>query len=542
MMLRIRWLCLRLLGALMVLAFASLWYQIQGLSGPTGVIPAEQYLEGLRAGLTEGGSFMWWRAPTLGWLNAGETALDVMCAVGAVASGLLLFNLLPQISLMIAWVLYASLINLSGVFMSYQWDVLLAEVAILSLLWAPAGLRPGLGGPIPKITPWIFRVLLFKLVFSSGLVKLVNLDEAWLGLSAAQLHYWTQPLPHRVAWYAHQLPTWFHQASVAVTLIIELVVPLLIFTPRKIRVWAFFPLAGLQIIFAATGNYGFFNLLVFVLCLTVLDDDALARVVPSKLRGKWFAPPPEPEGPPGKLTQGMTYAALAISALFALAYVPHAVVKILEASRVEMPAVVTQVDEYVRPWRVASGPYGLFARVVPERMEIEIQGSADGRVWKTYPFKYKPGDVDTPPAFTAFHMPRLDWHMWTPGLGANCAADEKAARTPWWFEGLMRGLVTNDTHVVGLLASNPFAGAPPKMIRARLWRYTFSDPEAGGGAKVEKGKWWTRVEAGAWCGPRTRADLVRGADVAREIPSGRPGARDPSQGAPALSEGISRAR
>ncbi|MFN3199641.1 MAG: lipase maturation factor family protein [Bradymonadia bacterium] len=539
-MLRTRWLYLRLLGAIMLLAFISLWVQIQGLSGPTGVLPAEQYLDGVRASLTSGGSFAWWRAPTLGWLGAGETALDLMCAGGAIVSALLMFNLLPQVSLLVGWVLYASLINLSGSFMSYQWDVLLAEVALLSLLWAPMGLRPGLGGKIPKLAPWVLRVALFKLMFSSGMVKLVNLDEAWVGLQATTLHYWTQPLPHRVAWYAHQLPSWFHQASVAITLIIELVVPLLLFAPRKLRVWAFVPLVGLQIIFAATGNYGFFNLLVLTLCLVIIDDKALAKIMPGKVKAKWFpkpkeapkaeaAPAPKPEEgkkakkkkkpkkpkvpTKEKMKQGLGHGAAVAAVLVMLLYVPHSVGKILEASRMELPGWAQTVDGYVRPWRMASGPYGLFAQVVSERVEISIEGSADGRTWKPYVFKYKPGDLKTAPAFTGFHMPRLDWHMWAPSLGSDCRQDRRRSSKPYWLDGLMRGLASNDAEVLSLFEKNPFPRTPPRQLRARRWKYTFAGEKA-----QEKGVWWARTSDGMWCAPRTSASLLRGRRVAGEMP------------------------
>ena len=42
---------------------------------------------------------------------------------------------------------------------------------------------------------WLLRLLLCKLMLSSGLTKVAWGDRTWRDLTALAFHYWTQPLP-----------------------------------------------------------------------------------------------------------------------------------------------------------------------------------------------------------------------------------------------------------------------------------------------------------------------------------------------------------
>ena len=125
---------------------------------------------------------------------------------------------------------------------------------------------------------WLFRLLLFRLMFLSGAVKLLSHDPSWRNLTALQFHYWTQPLPTPLAWYVNQLPAWFQRASTAGVFFIELLVPWLIFMPRRVRHGAAWLLIFLQVLILTTGNYAFFNLLAIALCLFLFDDQALPQM------------------------------------------------------------------------------------------------------------------------------------------------------------------------------------------------------------------------------------------------------------------------
>ena len=83
-------------------------------------------------------------------------------------------------------------------FFTYQWDMLLIEAGFLAIFLT--------GGSV--IVVWLYRLLLFRFLFLAGLVKLASGDATWQQLTALDYHFFTQPLPSPLAWYAAQLPHW----------------------------------------------------------------------------------------------------------------------------------------------------------------------------------------------------------------------------------------------------------------------------------------------------------------------------------------------
>ena len=128
--------------------------------------------------------------------------------------------------------------------------------------------------------------------------------------------------------------------------------------------------------------------------------------------------------------------------------------------------------------------YGLFAVMTKKRQEIIIEGSENGKDWKTYEFVHKPGDVMRAPTWVQPHQPRLDWQMWFAALGN--------AKQISWFSNLMYRLVQGSPDVLKLFAGNPFPEQPPKYVRAVLYEYHFTDRFTKG----LTGAWWTRERKG----------------------------------------------
>jgi hypothetical protein len=257
-----RWLFLRLLGLVYFFAFASLWSQILGLIGSRGILPASDFL---RAAAVSLGPQRYLLLPTLAWANSSDAFLVALCAAGAVLSVLLMLDFAPLPVLAMLWVCYLSLVNIGQDFLSFQWDVLLLEAGFLGVLFAPVRLLPGLSREAPpsRVVLWLFRWLLFRLMFASGVVKLASHDPTWRSLTALSFHYETQPLPTPIAWYMYQLPLSFHKVSTALVFVVELFAPFLIFAPRRLRFVGAGLLVGLQLLIALTGNYAYFNLGVF---------------------------------------------------------------------------------------------------------------------------------------------------------------------------------------------------------------------------------------------------------------------------------------
>jgi hypothetical protein len=318
-------------------------------------------------------------------------------------------------------------------------------------------------------------------MFTSGAVKLRSGDPAWRGLTALRVHYETQPLPTWLGWLAHQLPARLHTASTAVMFAVELVVPFLIFGPRPLRLTACALMIGLQAAIAATGNYGFFNLLTVVLCLLLLDDG----VFPARWREAMGTPAAD-----APWSAGASW----LAAPLALVVAVTATIQIAGAVglHVRWPQPMAALYRALAPLRTFN-PYGLFAVMTPSRPEIVIEGSRDGTTWQAYEFRWKPGDPRRRPGFMAPHMPRLDWQMWFAALG-SCEDSP-------WFRDLLGRILQGSPPVVGLLAHNPFPDAPPRYVRSTLYDYRFTDLAT---LRAE-GTWWRRRQLGPFCPTMTAA-------------------------------------
>jgi predicted DCC family thiol-disulfide oxidoreductase YuxK len=473
-----RWLFLRGLGLIYLIAFLSLWVQLDGLFGSQGILPAGPWI---RAVFKRYGFSAIFDAPTVFLLTgASDRMLHTVCGAGVAASVLLIVNAIPALAAIAAWGLYLSLYSVGRTFLSFQWDILLLETGFLAILLAPWQILPHFVDrkPVPRIVVWLLRWLLFRLMFLSGAVKLLSGDPVWKNLTALTYHYWTQPLPSWTSWYAALLPLWVQKASCAVMFVIELAVPFLVFLPRRPRLLAFGSFVLLQVMIMATGNYGFFNLLTLVLCIPLLDDAYLCRVVPAFMR----PPRPDADRPVARRANGGRLPAFLRGAVAAV---------LVFLSGVQFVSRVGWYD-YV-PWQVRLGmdgisafhltsSYGLFAVMTKQRPEIILEGSDDAQTWKPYGFKWKPGDLDRPPAFVEPYMPRVDWQMWFAALGSY--------RRQGWLVAMMRRMLEGSQPVLGLLGDNPFPHAPPRYLRATVWQYRFTDPET----RRSTGAWWTRSD------------------------------------------------
>jgi len=276
------WAFLRLLGLVYVIAFGSLWIQLDGLIGREGIVPVAPLLAAAQNRL---GIERWWQVPTLCWLDASDGFLYLLCGLGVGLGCLVMLGLLPALNLMLLWALYLSFATVCQPWLGFQWDNLLLETGFLSVWLAPLTLHDRLRRAVPPspLALWSLRWLLIRLMFASGVVKLSSGDATWRDLTALVYHYETQPLPTWIGWYAHQLPMTWQRASTLVMFVTELVVPWLILAPRRLRLVACGCLVALQLLIAATGNYGFFNLLALLLCLLLCDDAVWPRAWRARL-------------------------------------------------------------------------------------------------------------------------------------------------------------------------------------------------------------------------------------------------------------------
>ncbi|MHB8502863.1 MAG: lipase maturation factor family protein [Candidatus Acidiferrales bacterium] len=504
-----RWIFLRALGVIYFSAFFSLVFQIRGLIGPDGILPAGEYLKNIA---NQVGVARYWYAPSLLWFSSGSHMLMALCWAGLAAAALLVLNIWPRGMLVICFVCFLSFVSAAGDFSGYQSDGMLLEAGFLALLFAPGGLRPRLGAMRPPVRAAFYLLLWewFRIYFESGVAKIMGGDPEWRNFTALDDYYQNGPLPTWIGWYVQHFPHLFHAATAFTTLALELVLIWAAFLPRRIRIALFFVVTPWQIGIILTANYTFLNYLVLTLGFLLLDDRFLMWFFPAKwnkpLLDRAVAPPVESSSLGADQLSILTMSSspstdkstatneglhdtwqkvrsrlsplrvTIVALLLTWVFYSTTVQMIWMISPVPLPTTPVSLLD---PFRIANR-YGLFAMMTRGRYEIEFQGSNDGKTWIPYPFRHKPQELNKAPRIYAPYQPRFDWNLWFASLG-EWRDNPLVLRTE-------RRLLLNDPDVLALFAANPFPQAPPRQVRAVLWQYWFTSMAE----KREHGLWWRR--------------------------------------------------
>ncbi|MGO9326196.1 MAG: lipase maturation factor family protein [Terracidiphilus sp.] len=519
-----RWIFLRALALIYFSAFYSLLFQIKGLIGPKGILPAQDYLGNIAQQL---GLERYWYAPSLYWISSSSAMMMAVTWIGLVASLIALLNLWPRVSFFVCFVCFLSFVGASGTFSSYQSDGMLLEAGFLALFFAPSGIWPGWGADSPpsRLSWFLLQWEWFRIYFESGMVKIASGDVEWRSFAAMDEYYQNGPLPTWIGWHVEHLPHWFHAATVGGTLALELGIVFMMFFPRGVRLILFFIVTPWEIGVILTANYAFLNYLVLSLGFLLLDDKFLLRFVPAcfrprqperidELRPETFeeqslsilgvgdatvstadieAPDPAPKQPTflDRLAFSLRIAGLAV-ATFMLTWIAYNTTA--EMIGIPMGRVPGPIKPLIalEPFRIAN-QYGLFAVMTRGRYEIEFQGSSDGTNWIAYPFRNKPQALNEAPGIYAPYQPRFDWNLWFASLGGW----RENEIVPLTEERLLVG----DGDVLALFRGDPFAQSPPRYVRAVIWQYWFTTEEE----KRRTGNWWRREYLGLYAPELTMA-------------------------------------
>jgi len=489
-----RWIFLRALAVFYFSAFLSLVFQIEGLIGPDGILPAKRYLAAV---LSEMGPLRAWYSPTVFWLGSGSHAMMAVVWVGLIASVAAFFNLWPRFSLLICFICFLSFVAAAQEFSGYQSDGMLLEAGFLALFFAPRGFSPGWGAANPPSRASLFLLQWewFRIYFESGIVKLLSGDPEWRNYTAMDDYYQNGPLPTWIGWYLQHLPHWFHAATVVATLGMELAVVWMLFLPRRARLICFFVVTPWEIGVILTANYTFLNYLVLALGFLLLDDGSVRWLLPAR----WNKTLPADETKAVRAasftgvgsTRNVARIATTAVALCWIAYATTAEMVHMKWPDLPLPAAPVTVIE---PFRIAN-QYGLFAVMTRGRYEIEFQGSNDGQNWTPYRFRFKPQELNEAPGIYAPYQPRFEWNLWFASLGDW----QQNNMVPFTEEALLK----NDAAVLALFRENPFGAGPPKYMRAVLWQYWFTTMEE----KRQTGNWWKRKLMGLYA-----PEIIRQAD------------------------------
>jgi len=521
-----RWIFLRALALIYFSAFYSLLFQIRGLIGPEGILPAQNYLAEIAQQL---GLERFWYAPSLYWISSSSTMMMAVTWIGLIASVIAFLNFWPRLSFFICFVCFLSFVGASGTFSGYQSDGMLLEAGFLALFFAPRGLWPGWGAQSPpsRMSWFLLQWEWFRIYFESGMVKLASGDVEWRNFTAMDEYYQNGPLPTWIGWYVEHLPHWFHAATVGGTLALELGLVFMMFFPRKVRLILFFIVTPWEIGVILTANYAFLNYLVLSLGFLLLDDRFLLRFVPARFRPRQaerietqvqekseeqslsilgagesslatadieVSDQVPKRGAILQRLESVWWVASVAVATIMLAWIAYnTTVQMIGIPMGKIPGPVTPLIA-LEPFRIAN-QYGLFAVMTRGRYEIEFQGSNDGTTWTAYPFRNKPQALNEAPGIYAPYQPRFDWNLWFASLGGW----RENEIVPLTEERLLVG----DSDVLALFRENPFPQTPPRYVRAVIWQYWFTTEEE----KRRTGDWWRREYLGLYA-----PELTMGAD------------------------------
>jgi hypothetical protein len=460
-----RWLLLRAVGLIFIFVFAGILREGPTLVGPAGLAPLSGFFAQLTAA-APGWFTAFLAAPSLFWLGSGADAIALVSCAGLTAALALTLNLWPRVALLACWVCLLSFVTTWRVFSATQVDQLILETALLCVPFAPRGFRPGLGAASPPrpIALFALRWLLFRVMFESGLLKLIAGDERWLNLTAMDALYETAPFPTILGYYLHQLPHAFHVGEIALTFAAELAAPLLaVFAGRRGRWLAL----GLWTVFQAgihfTNNFGWLNVASVALGLILLDDSMLAAAARRCGLQKFSAPPPSAP-PPISGAWARHGLRVALAAHFALTLLVFFYTT-RDAVR-GMPLTFPAPVQAAAVFRSANA-YTLYAGLLPRRFAVEFEGSADGgETWRAYDYRYQPQRENQISPFLA---------PWYARFEATLQVEANGPEASPLFAAVAAQLLARNPAVLARFRADPFPDRPATMIRIRGYQLAFVD-------------------------------------------------------------------
>ena len=470
-----RFVILRLLGIIYAVAFLVAANQILPLIGSDGLLPLDHFISSVQDSL--GGTWpAFRRLPSIFWFNHSDTMLVAIAWIGFVLSCVVVAGYANAILLAVLWAVYMSFVHLGQEWYGYGWEFQLLETGFLAIFLCPLlDPRPFPRRETPRVIIWFFRVLSFRIMLGSGLIKIRG-DATWRDLTALYYHFQTQPIPNGLSRWFHFLPLGVLRAGTLFNHIAELVAPWFIFWPRVARNVAGIVVIAFQVVIILGGNLSFLNWLTIVPALACFDDRAWAKILPRSLTRR-----ADVARAAAEVSRPMLGASWVVAALVALLSI-QPVLNIFSAQQI-MNASFDPLD--------LVNTYGAFGAVGKERYNVVFEGTEaavpnDAADWKPYPYKGLPVALDERPSQIAPYQLRLDWQMWFAAMGGP-------NDYPWTLN-LIWKLLHNDPGAVGLFRSNPFPQKPPRYIRAVWYRYSFVRPNP-------QGLWWKREKLDLWLPP-----------------------------------------
>jgi hypothetical protein len=470
-----------------VIVFAGIIDEGGALVGPRGIAPISEFCAAMGK-MLPGALQRLLLVPSLFWFSASPGMIVALEWIGMLAALAVVLNLWPRMALFVCWMVFLSFVSTWQLFTSAIVDPLMLEMALLSIPFAPAGLRPGLGAQSPPrpIAMFAVRWLLLRLMLTSGLIKITGIDQHWRHFTAMEVMYETSPLPTYLGYAAHLLPHPLQVAEIALTFTAEIVAPLAaLFGGRRGRWFALAAWVALQAGIELTSSFGWLNAASIALGILLLDDQMLEAAA-AKLRLRWLLRTPSPAAgrvggaPPAWSLYGLR---ILLGLQICLTVYFSAVVFAGKGFR----GAPRFLDYVFRDFYSANGyvPYGSFPEA---KNEVEYIGSNDGgKTWRDYEFKFKPQRADRMCGYIAPWFPRFEASLQYAVRLRRCALIPRVAAL----------LIERDAPVMGLFKGDPFPDRPPTVIRMPVYRFSFTDLET----RRKTGNYWKKEYEGDYMSP-----------------------------------------
>ena len=459
-------------AAIYLLGFVAAGTQFRALIGERGILPIPQFLS----------RQSFWRSPSVFHLRYSDRLFSAVSWFGAALSLAVVAGAADTVPLWAAmlmwltlWVLYLSIVNVGQTWYSFGWESLLLETGFLMIFLGNHDVAP------PVLTLWMVRLLLFRVEFGAGLIKMRG-DPCWRDLTCLYYHHETQPMPGPLSWFFHHLPKPLHRIEVAGNHFAQLIVPFGLFTPQPVASVAAVIIMVTQLWLVASGNFAWLNWVTILLAFSAIDDSSVALL---------FGGPSHP----ALATPPVWFAGLVIAFTVSVLFMSYWPVRNMLSSGQRMNMSFNAFH--------LVNTYGAFGSIGRIRREVVIEGTDDTiitaqTVWKEYDFKGKPGAVRRLPRQWAPYHLRLDWLMWFAAISPGYAQP--------WLVPLLQRLLRNDRPTLRLLRRNPFPEAPPRHVRAQLYQYRFTTP-----AELRRDRaWWHRTLIGGYVPPMTLPTAASG--------------------------------
>lgn len=452
------------LGLLYLNIFLIYYFQAPALFGKTGLLPISDFITSFQKNYDST-----WNAfvslPMLFYFFDSEFLIKAIPLVGIALSTLLVFGRANFIILFVLWTLQMSIVHSGQIFYGYGWETQILEFTFISFFFFPF-FSTNLKTSAPnKLAVYFYRWMLFRLMLGAGLIKLRG-DSCWWDLTCTYFHYETQPNPHPLSWYFHQLPNWFHQVEVLFNHFVEVVLPFGVFGPKRVRRWTGIIMILFQVTLIMSGNLSWLNWLTILMCVPCLDDAFVSRLLRHFKRLKFQAHSTSIEFSRARVFILITFLCVG-------SYLSWEPLLNLVSSEQRMNSSFNRLH--------LINSYGAFGSIGKKRFEVIISGTQEDSVssvtyWQEYEFKCKPGYPERRPCLiTPYHL-RLDWQIWFSAM--------RPELQEVWLLRLGIRLLEGNKVIEGLLQGTPFKDAPPKYLKMDLYEYEFTD-------SGEKG-WWKR--------------------------------------------------